>query len=74
MVAPVLLQLTLVRNFGDDEEEFSRHARRLLGRRNPQSILLSDGSSVDGSGGDDDEVESSDRKVAQPQVELAGRD
>jgi hypothetical protein len=71
-----MLQLTLARNFGDDEDEFSRHARRLLSRRDPQSILLADGLPLDGGDADSDDVvgDGSERKVAEPQVELAGRD
>jgi hypothetical protein len=68
--------LTVARNFGDDDDEFSRHIIRLLERRNPQAILLADGG-LAGEGELSDvseESESSTRRVAEPQVELAGRD
>jgi hypothetical protein len=68
--------LTVARNFGDDDEEFGRHVKRLLLRRDPQAILLADGGPADDGRGNDqgEEGYTSDRKVAQPQVELAGRD
>lgn len=67
--------LTISRNFGDDDDEFGRHVRRLLLRRNPKSILLADASEADSSGqSSSDDESSSDRKVAEPQVELASRE
>lgn len=69
--------LAIARNFGDDDEEFSRHSRRLLQRRDPQSILLADGSISDTSesgAGSEATEDTSARKVAEPQVELASRE
>lgn len=69
--------LAIARNFGDSDEEFSRHCRRLLQRRDPHSILLADGAAADaGDGGAVGEAgdDTSARKVAEPQVELASRE
>jgi hypothetical protein len=69
--------LTLARNYGDDEEEFGRHVRRLLQRRDPQSILLADGldKSLDVVVAVDDSADGGGlRKVAEPQVELSSRE
>jgi hypothetical protein len=72
--------LTLARNYGDDEDEFGRHVRRLLQRRDPQSILLADGLdksadvAADESSGLDGGGVGQQRKVAEPQVELSSRE
>jgi hypothetical protein len=68
--------LTLARNYGDDEDEFGRHVRRLLQRRDPQSILLADGLDKSGDASSEDVAvdAGSQRKVAEPQVELASRE
>lgn len=66
--------LALSRNFGDDDDEFARHARRLLDRRSPQSILLADGVQAGAEEVEAEGEDAVDSKAPEPQVELAGRD
>eukprot|EP00177_Eucheuma_denticulatum_P007764 GFKZ01014121.1.p1 GENE.GFKZ01014121.1~~GFKZ01014121.1.p1 ORF type:complete len:261 (-),score=36.26 GFKZ01014121.1:1578-2360(-) len=66
--------LAIVRNFGEDSEEFQVHCSRLVKRRDPRSILVSETgqewSKRTSEHGDEDCA----RRVVEPQVELSSRE
>lgn len=66
--------LAIVRNFGEDAEEFRVHCSRLLNRRDPRSILVPEGG-LEGFGGTSEEGgEEGVKRDLEPQVELSSRE
>lgn len=69
--------LAIARNFGSHPDEFRIHSTRLLKRRDPRSIVMTDGGEGqdgDSDGQDADGNEDSSRRNLEPQVELSSRE